>query len=113
MAWDFGDWDEEDGVGGVDAIVGEALGKSSKFVGGGVEPDVASGGIRKEVTVFHRSAGVGVGDGGGVVRLRTQVVVWFNGRTRTRGWCQRGIVRSRMQVVAWFNGRRGTQAWFR
>ena len=63
VAWDFGDGYEEDGVGGIDAIVGEALGKSSKFVGGGAELDIASGGIRKEVAVFHRSAGVGVGDG--------------------------------------------------
>ena len=89
MAWDFGDGDEEDGVGGVDTIVGEALGKLSKFVGGGAEPDVASGGIHKEVAVFHRSAGVGVGDGGGVVRSRMQVIAWCNGRTRTRGWCRR------------------------
>ena len=86
-AGELGDGDEEDGVGDVDAIAGEALGKSSKFVGGGAEPDVASGGICKEVAVFHRSAGGGVGDGGGVVRLRTQVVAWFNRRTRTWGWC--------------------------
>ena len=87
VAGDFGDGDEEDGVGDVNAIAGEALGKSSKFVGGGVEPDVASGVICKEVAVFHRSAGGSMGDGGGVVTLRTQVVAWFNRRTMTWGWC--------------------------
>ena len=73
MAWDFGDGDEEDGVGGFDAIVGEALGKSSKLVGGGADPDVVGGGICKEVAIFHRFACVGVGDGRCVMRSRTQV----------------------------------------
>ena len=70
VAWDFGDGYEEDGVGGIDAIVGKAFGKSSIFVGGRAEPDFASGGICKEVAVFHISASVGVGDGGGVVSSR-------------------------------------------
>ena len=86
MAWDFVDGYEEDGVGGIDAIVRKAMGKSSKFVGGRVKPNIASGGIGQEVVVFHRFAGVGMGDGGGILRLRTQVVAWLNGRTRTLGW---------------------------
>ena len=88
MAWDFHDGDEEDGVGGVNVIVGEALGKLSKFIGGGAEPDVAGGGICKEVAVFHRFAHVGVGDGSCVVRSRTQVVAWLKGRRGARGWCR-------------------------
>ena len=88
VAWDFRDGDEEDGVGGVDAIVGEALGKLSKFVGSGAEPDVAGGGICKEVLVFHRFARMGVGDGSCGVRLRTEVVAWFKGRRGCRGWCR-------------------------
>ena len=89
VAWDFGDGYEEDGVGGIDAIVRKALGKSSKFVGGRVESDIASGGIGQEVAVFHRSASVGMCDGGGVWRPRTQVVAWLNSRTQTWGCCGR------------------------
>ena len=84
-AWDFGDGYEEDGVGGIDAIVGKSLGKASEFVGGGVEPNIASSGISQEVAVFHGSAGVGMCNGGGVLDSRTQVVAWFTGRTRTGG----------------------------
>ena len=87
VAWDFVDGYEEDGVGGIDAIVRKALGKLSKFVGCRVKPDIASAGIGQEVAVFHRFASVGMGDGGGVLRSRMQVVAWLNGRTRTRGWC--------------------------